>query len=173
MENLEQQQVESQIQIGDQTDVEKENEDFVRDVEKLQSDELAELQKFSDEGKTKPVHLKEFVLVEPKLLSTSDKHAFKKFQDFIKNKDVFNLKALDEFMDYFKEYRLTCEKEARKAEAVRGMIKNKKSSDEIQTKINEIDMQKDVPENSRFFMDYLVNRMEGEYLSAIAEQSES
>ena len=142
----------------------------MRDVEKLQADELVNLQKFSDDGKPKPAHLKEFVLVVPELLSNLDKRAFKKFQDFMRDKDEFNSKEnLDEIIDYFKEYHLKYEKEARKAETAKEMIKNEKSQNEIQIKMDEIDKQKDALENSIFFMDYLVNRVEGIYLSAIAE----
>jgi len=175
MEHLEQYQQEQKQQImppiGDIINIEKEDKKIIESICALQKTELANLQKFSDEKKTKPVHLKEFVLVEPELLSDMDKEVFKKFQEFLDLKDSPDfIEKSDNYMDYFKEHRLKYEKEARKAEVARKMIQNKKSPDEIQVRINEIDTQEDASENSKFFMDYLINRIEGEYYKAIANK---
>ena len=169
MEYLEQQQIEPQI--GESVNIEKENADFINDIEKLQKTELANLQKFSDENKTRPVYLKEFVLIEPGLLSDIDKQAFKKFQEFMEKKENFNsAEELDEFMDYFKGYRLKCDKGALKAEALRGVGKDDRTIEEIKEEIKKIDSWEDVPENSRFFMDYIVNRVQGEYYSIVNKE---
>jgi len=158
MHNLEQQQIEPRIE-----NIETEDEQFIKEFAVFKEDATKNAQSILDEGKKLPVHIKEFLLVEPRLLSDLDKEAFRKFQEFIRLKDKISSKEeLEEFIDYFKGYHLKCEKEARKAVAVKEMRRRQESAEEIKKKIEEIDAQEDILENSKFFVDYIVNRVEGE-----------
>lgn len=155
MENLERQ--------TNITEKNKEELALIEEIKKLQQFELAEAQQLKNSDKNIPSHIQEFLVVEPEFLSDTDKEAFKKFQEFLQMKGKINsLDELEKFTDYFKRYKLQCDKESKKLTILKKMKEEGKDMKEIQQTIQEINQEPDIPDNSKFFMDYIVNRINGE-----------
>ncbi|MFH0854491.1 MAG: hypothetical protein V1891_03285 [bacterium] len=136
---------------------------LIEEIKKLQQFELAEARQLKNNDNNIPSHIQEFLVVEPKFLKNADKEAFKKFQEFLQMKEKINfLEEVEKFMDYFKSYKLQCDKESKKFTVLKKMKEEGKDMEEIQEEIQKIYQEPDIQENSKFFMDYIVNRVNGE-----------
>lgn len=149
-------------------------EKIIQDIQELQKIETENAQILKLKDKNIPSHIQEFLVVDPKQLSKIDLEAFEKFQEFLERKEkIGSLIELQEIMDYFKNYKLQCDKESRKFTVLQKMKQEGKSMKDITQLIQQIDQETNISDNSKFFMDYIVNVVNGENVLLISKLSDS
>ncbi|MFH1192515.1 MAG: hypothetical protein V1655_03505 [bacterium] len=139
-------------------------EKTIQEIQKIQKFEFQNAQNLKTENHDIPSHIQEFLAVDLSQLNAVDLEAFRKFQEFLKIKD--GIKSLDELknmIEYFKDYKLKCDNVSQsKLTLARDMSAQGKSAGEIKVTLEEIKDCTGAPENSKFFMGYIVNRVNGE-----------
>jgi len=143
-----------------------EKQRLIAGIKLLQEEELAKINARSAqiEGTNRkiPIHIQEFLSSNPEYLEAKDLEIFKKFQEFMQRKDqIKSMKELERIMDYFNKYKLLYDKSARQFAA----LKNGASKDELDMIANETDPS----QNSKYFMNYIVNVVEGFNVQLIAK----